>query len=113
MAFLSYSNFGNPRGEFVDNVRDAVKLLDNRQVGFEYEGEMHTLGNLLATNGLEQLSGDDFIGYRIVHPMMDKFIMRMKLANSKSKDEHIDRLAQICKNIETQVDEMLKSWNSL
>jgi malate dehydrogenase (oxaloacetate-decarboxylating)(NADP+) len=40
VAFLSYSNFGNPRGEFVDNVRDAVKLLDNRQVGFEYEGEM-------------------------------------------------------------------------
>jgi malate dehydrogenase (oxaloacetate-decarboxylating)(NADP+) len=40
VAFLSYSNFGNPRGEFVDNVRGAVQLLDNRQVGFEYEGEM-------------------------------------------------------------------------
>jgi malate dehydrogenase (oxaloacetate-decarboxylating)(NADP+) len=40
VAFLSYSNFGNPRGEFVDNVRGAVQLLDNQQVGFEYEGEM-------------------------------------------------------------------------
>ncbi len=40
VAFLSYSNFGNPRGEFVDNVRGAVKLLDGQQVGFEYEGEM-------------------------------------------------------------------------
>jgi malate dehydrogenase (oxaloacetate-decarboxylating)(NADP+) len=40
VAFLSYSNFGNPRGEFVDNVRGAVALLDERGVGFEYEGEM-------------------------------------------------------------------------
>ncbi|MEG3163307.1 NADP-dependent malic enzyme [Sphingomonas sp. PB2P19] len=40
VAFLSYSNFGNPRGEWVDNIRDAVGVLDGRQVGFEYEGEM-------------------------------------------------------------------------
>jgi malate dehydrogenase (oxaloacetate-decarboxylating)(NADP+) len=40
VAFLSYSNFGNPRGSIVDNMRDAVKLLDARQVGFEYEGEV-------------------------------------------------------------------------
>jgi malate dehydrogenase (oxaloacetate-decarboxylating)(NADP+) len=40
VAFLSYSNFGNPAGEFVGNLRGAVKLLDERGVGFEYEGEM-------------------------------------------------------------------------
>ncbi len=40
VAFLSYSNFGNPPGEIVGNLRQAVKLLDERQVGFEYEGEM-------------------------------------------------------------------------
>jgi malate dehydrogenase (oxaloacetate-decarboxylating)(NADP+) len=40
VAFLSYSNFGNPPGAFLDNVRDAVKLLDQRDVDFEYEGEM-------------------------------------------------------------------------
>jgi len=40
VAFLSYSNFGNPRGEWLDNIRDAVGVLDGRQVGFEYEGEM-------------------------------------------------------------------------
>ena len=40
VAFLSYSNFGNPKGEWLDNIREAVTVLDGRQVGFEYEGEM-------------------------------------------------------------------------
>jgi malate dehydrogenase (oxaloacetate-decarboxylating)(NADP+) len=40
VAFLSYSTFGNPKGAWLDNIRDAVKVLDQRQVGFEYEGEM-------------------------------------------------------------------------
>ena len=40
VAFLSYSTFGNPKGTFLDNVRDAIKVLDTRGVGFEYEGEM-------------------------------------------------------------------------
>ena len=40
VAFLSYSNFGNPEGENVEMVRRAVKLLDDRRVTFEYEGEM-------------------------------------------------------------------------
>jgi malate dehydrogenase (oxaloacetate-decarboxylating)(NADP+) len=40
VAFLSYSNFGNPQGTIVDTVRGAVALLDSRRVGFEYEGEM-------------------------------------------------------------------------
>jgi malate dehydrogenase (oxaloacetate-decarboxylating)(NADP+) len=40
VAFLSYSTFGNPEGTFLDNVRGAVRLLDGREVDFEYEGEM-------------------------------------------------------------------------
>lgn len=40
VAFLSYSNFGNPEGQWIDNVRDGVLALDKRQVGFEYEGDM-------------------------------------------------------------------------
>ncbi|QCB41774.1 NADP-dependent malic enzyme [Sphingomonas sp. PAMC26645] len=40
VAFLSYSNFGNPKGEWLNNIRDAVTVLDGRKVGFEYEGEM-------------------------------------------------------------------------
>ncbi|NJR79581.1 NADP-dependent malic enzyme [Sphingomonas corticis] len=40
VAFLSYSTFGNPEGQWLDNIRAAVEVLDGRQVGFEYEGEM-------------------------------------------------------------------------
>jgi malate dehydrogenase (oxaloacetate-decarboxylating)(NADP+) len=40
VAFLSYSTFGNPAGEFLENIREAVALLDRRGVSFEFEGEM-------------------------------------------------------------------------
>ena len=41
VAFLSYSNFGNPEGTFLERIRDAVKLLDRRDdIDFAYEGEM-------------------------------------------------------------------------
>jgi len=40
VAFLSYSTFGNPPGQWLENIREAVALLDERRVNFEYEGEM-------------------------------------------------------------------------
>ncbi len=40
VAFLSYSTFGNPTGNWLANIRDAVAVLDTRGVEFEYEGEM-------------------------------------------------------------------------
>jgi len=40
VAFLSYSTFGNPPGNWLENLRDAVAILDARGVSFEYEGEM-------------------------------------------------------------------------
>jgi malate dehydrogenase (oxaloacetate-decarboxylating)(NADP+) len=41
VAFLSYSTFGNPAGQRSDKLQAAVKLLDERGVDFEYEGEMN------------------------------------------------------------------------
>jgi malate dehydrogenase (oxaloacetate-decarboxylating)(NADP+) len=40
VAFLSYSTFGNPEGKWLENLRAAVCVLDQRKVSFEYEGEM-------------------------------------------------------------------------
>ena len=40
VAFLSYSTFGNPAGKWLENIRDAVHILDEEDPGFEYEGEM-------------------------------------------------------------------------
>ncbi|MFN7038933.1 MAG: NADP-dependent malic enzyme [Alphaproteobacteria bacterium] len=40
VAFLSFSNFGNPMREKSARIRDAVQILDTRTVNFEYDGEM-------------------------------------------------------------------------
>lgn len=40
VAFLSYSTFGNPAGRWLENIREAVSVLNSRRVNFEYEGEM-------------------------------------------------------------------------
>ncbi|MFT4074750.1 MAG: NADP-dependent malic enzyme [Asticcacaulis sp.] len=40
VAFMSYSTFGNPQGERSDRVKEAVRLLEERGVDFEFEGEM-------------------------------------------------------------------------
>ncbi|MEW4449723.1 NADP-dependent malic enzyme [Qipengyuania sp. JC766] len=40
VAFLSYSTFGNPSGKWLENIRDAVAILDEQETNFEYEGEM-------------------------------------------------------------------------
>ena len=39
-ALLSYSNFGKPFTERSAYIRNAIKILDNREVNFEYDGEM-------------------------------------------------------------------------
>ncbi len=40
VAMLSYSNFGNPPNNPSERVHEAVKILNRRQVDFEYDGEM-------------------------------------------------------------------------
>ncbi len=40
VAFLSYSNFGNPPGEYLGALHEAVAILDDLRPGFEYEGEL-------------------------------------------------------------------------
>ena len=40
VALLSFSNFGNPLREKAQRVREAVEVLNHRDVDFEYDGEM-------------------------------------------------------------------------
>jgi malate dehydrogenase (oxaloacetate-decarboxylating)(NADP+) len=40
VAFLSFSNFGNPMENRAKHMREAVKLMETRNVNFEYDGEM-------------------------------------------------------------------------
>jgi len=40
VALLSYSNFGNPAHATAEQIREAVRLLDQEELDFEYDGEM-------------------------------------------------------------------------
>ena len=40
VAFLSFSTFGNPHGNWLENIRGAVAILDARKPKFEYEGDI-------------------------------------------------------------------------
>jgi malate dehydrogenase (oxaloacetate-decarboxylating)(NADP+) len=40
VALLSFSNFGNPMREKAERIREAINILDKRNVNFEYDGEM-------------------------------------------------------------------------
>jgi malate dehydrogenase (oxaloacetate-decarboxylating)(NADP+) len=40
VALLAYSTFGQPRGERSDQIRHAVRILEDRQVDFEFDGDM-------------------------------------------------------------------------
>ena len=40
VALLAYSTFGQPKSERTEQVRQAVRLLDERLVDFEYDGDM-------------------------------------------------------------------------
>src|SRR5262249_58561451 len=40
IALLAFSTFGHPPGERAEHVQRAVRLLDQRRVDFEYDGDM-------------------------------------------------------------------------
>jgi malate dehydrogenase (oxaloacetate-decarboxylating)(NADP+) len=40
VALLAYSTFGQPEGDRAKKIREAVEILDERRVSFEYDGEM-------------------------------------------------------------------------
>ncbi|WP_112664356.1 NADP-dependent malic enzyme [Microvirga flavescens] len=40
VALLSFSTFGQPRSERSEKIQEAVRILDNMRVDFEYDGEM-------------------------------------------------------------------------
>jgi malate dehydrogenase (oxaloacetate-decarboxylating)(NADP+) len=40
VALLSFSNFGNPSRPSSKNIREAVNILSERKVNFEFDGEM-------------------------------------------------------------------------
>lgn len=117
VAFLSYSTFGNPSGTWLEPIRGAVSLLDERQPSFEYEGEMAPdvalnsalmerypfcrlsgPANVLVMPGLQsanlgakllrELGGDQVIG-----PMLTGLEMPVQIATMSSSSSELVTLA--------------------
>jgi malate dehydrogenase (oxaloacetate-decarboxylating)(NADP+) len=90
VAFLSYSTFGNPPGAYLDNIRDAVSLLDGRGVAFEYEGEMApdvALNPIVAANyPFSRLSGPANV---LVMPGLQSANLSAKLLRELGGDDVI------------------------
>jgi DNA-directed RNA polymerase alpha subunit len=97
--------------EWVNREKNEFKW--GNMLELEYEGEMHTLGNLISTVGLDILGEKDFIGYRIIHPMLNKFILRMKLDGDKDKNTHVAKLEGIVSHIVELVQSLKKEWRTL
>ncbi|MBZ0218596.1 MAG: hypothetical protein K8F25_18720, partial [Fimbriimonadaceae bacterium] len=119
VALLAYSTFGYPEGERSDHVREAVQILDSRNVDFEYDGEMAANVALngavmaeypfcrlsgpanvlimpafhsasIATNMLQELGGSTVIGPLLVG--LDKSIQIVQLG---AKDSDIVNMAAL------------------
>lgn len=100
---------------FIDTVSkpNMVEWNQNtKMIELKYEGEMHTLGNLISTICLDKLGENEFIGYRIEHPMINSFILRMKLDNG-DKDTHITRLKKMVEEISNQISDLSEEWKNL
>ena len=99
--------------DYIQKNKNDIVWHKSGMIEVEYEGEMHTLGNLISTMGLELLGEQDFIGYRIVHPMLNKFILRMKIYDNDSREEHIRILLDLVSKITTFINKLKVEWESI
>ncbi len=116
-ALVSYSNFGNPLREKSVRIRDAIRILDQMKLDFEYDGEMsvdvalnmnvrksYTFCRLtgpanilimpglnsasISTNLLQELAGGVFIG-----PLMTGFEYPVQIIQMKASASDIMQVA--------------------
>lgn len=62
VAFLSYSTMGSGAGEEVERVREAVRLLRDRNVDFEFDGEMQADAALVPRIARQKAPGSPVAG---------------------------------------------------
>ena len=72
---------------------------------FEYPNETHTVGNLIATYGILSFP-DAFIGYRIIHPLENKILLRFKFSQGEPAD-YVENIKQICDKIKQDCTALL------
>ena len=73
VAFLSYSTKGSGAGESVDNVRHAVEILKERNVDFDFDGELQADAALVPEVGEHKAPGSKVAGHAnvLIFPNLD------------------------------------------
>jgi len=73
VALLSYSTMGSGSGGTVDTVREAVKILKERNVDFEFDGEMQADAALVPEVGGHKAPGSKVAGHAnvLIFPTLD------------------------------------------
>jgi len=119
LALLAFSTFGQPPGERAAHVQGAVRLLDQRRVDFEYDGEMAAdvalNPDLLASYPFCRLSGpanvlvmpafhsasistkllQEFGGATVIGPLLVGLDKPVQIVNLSAKDSDLVNMAAL------------------
>jgi malate dehydrogenase (oxaloacetate-decarboxylating)(NADP+) len=119
LALLAFSTFGHPPGERATRVQEAVRLLDQRRVDFEYDGEMAAdvalNADLMAAYPFCRLSGpanvlimpafhsaaisakmlQELGGATVIGPLLVGFDRSVQIVNLSAKDTDLVNMAAL------------------
>jgi malate dehydrogenase (oxaloacetate-decarboxylating)(NADP+) len=119
LALLAFSTFGHPTGERATRVQEAVRLLDQRRVDFEYDGEMAAdvalNADLMAAYPFCRLSGpanvlimpafhsaaisakmlQELGGATVIGPLLVGFDRSVQIVNLSAKDTDLVNMAAL------------------
>jgi DNA-directed RNA polymerase subunit D len=97
-----------------DNVE--IRPADSSIRGYDvwFQGEDHTLGNMLQTWIVENDNTVDYAGYKIPHPLRDEMVIRLGVEDTKKFDEATARqvLANAAKECSKMFLHMSVEWSS-
>ncbi|MBS0236291.1 MAG: NADP-dependent malic enzyme [Proteobacteria bacterium] len=122
VAFLSFSNFGNPMREKAERMRQAVALMDTMEVDFEYDGEMEAHialnpealkmypfcrlskpANILIMPGLHSANIvsnllQELGGYTMIGPVLCGMKKQVQVLQMSAKDSDVMNVAALAAN---------------
>lgn len=100
VAFLSYSTKGSGSGESVDNVRKAIEILKERNVDFDFDGELQADAALVPEVGEHKAPGSKVAGHAnvLIFPNLDAanigYKMVQRFANATALGPLVQGLAE-------------------
>ena len=100
VALLSYSTKGSGSGETVDTVRQAVEILKERNVDFDFDGELQADAALVPEVGEHKAPGSKVAGHAnvLIFPNLDAanigYKMVQRFANATALGPLVQGLAK-------------------